>query len=44
MDFKHFLYRVDGKDVFKTESINDYKGLTVGRNSKNFKKYLKKGE
>lgn len=43
-NFKFFTYKVEGKDTQLVEPMTELVEVILGRATKNFKKYLKKGE
>ena len=43
-NFKFFTYKVEGKDDQIVEPMSEFVEVLLGKTSKNFKKYLKKGE
>lgn len=43
-NFKFFTYKVEGKENQIVEPIQELVEVIMGRSTKNFKKYLKKGE
>lgn len=43
-NFKFFTYKVEGKDTQLVEPMSELVEVILGKSTKNFKKYLKKGD
>lgn len=44
IDCKHFAWRLHDKDEPHTLPMSEFQELRIGRTSRNFKKYVRKGE